>query len=558
MAGKRDIEAASAYVRLYTRGNEWAKGLKSAGKSLEDFGTKINAMSIRLAAAGAALSAPIIASVKAYIDLGSELDDVSQRIGINVKALSELRYAADLTGSNITDLEKAFRKAGIATDKEFEKIADAIAAIEDPAERTAAAMKKFGKSGASLVPLLSMGSKGIQQFREQAEFLGLSMTGEQAAGAAALGDSLDILLKSIQRLSFEIGAALQPALQDLAAWTVAAIKSAVKWISENKEAVVVVAKVAAGTLVAAGAMTAFGTSVLIAGVSLKAMGVALGAVTSAFALLRTIATLSVFSIVNPLNVALALLGGLAAYGLYASGIIKKLGEMFSAAGALMQKTWAGFLAAIASGDLELAGEIAIGSIEVLWETAIISMSEVWDEFVSYLSEGRFAIDMFKGIEDAFEYSLGGMRLAWAEFANFFGFDTDIENNKAKIFAGMAQGLGQNEDTAAFFRARLPAKGERPPNAALEARRMQLSDKIQELADNVQKAGTLPGVAALTLPGLPTSNMAGALGGGTKTAGIFQAGAVRSLGVENIQQQIAKNTAETAANTKRFVHIGKFK
>jgi hypothetical protein len=52
-------------------------------------------------------------------------------------------------------------------------------------------------------------------------------------------------------------------------------------------------------------------------------------------------------------------------------------------------------------------------------------------------------------------------------------------------------------------------------------------------------------------------MAGSLGG-NKTAGIFQASAVRSLGVESIQQQIAKNTAETAANTKRFVHIGKFK
>lgn len=94
------------------------------------------------------------------------------------------RAAADAAGGNAT-AASAFTKLGVAvTDSTghvrngqelFLAVADGLKAIENPAERAAAAQDIFGRQAAKLIPLLAQGSEGINGFIAQAQQMGLVM-----------------------------------------------------------------------------------------------------------------------------------------------------------------------------------------------------------------------------------------------------------------------------------------------------------------------------------------------------------------------------------------------
>ncbi len=110
----RYIEAASAYVRLYTKEPNGRRDSIRAGEQLTDFGQRINGLAKKLAIAGGAIAAPLVASIKAYVDLG--LNCKTYLIGLEFKSMHYLSYVSqpDQSGSNITSLEKALRKMQVA------------------------------------------------------------------------------------------------------------------------------------------------------------------------------------------------------------------------------------------------------------------------------------------------------------------------------------------------------------------------------------------------------------------------------------------------------------
>jgi len=98
---------------------------------------------------------------------------------------------------------------------QFKPIADQIAAIGNPTERAAAAVKVFGRNGTDLMPMLLQGSDGISRWEARARALGVVMNGEAAAGAhrfsQLLGDLNDVLQSGVR----VIGDALIPYLTGL-------------------------------------------------------------------------------------------------------------------------------------------------------------------------------------------------------------------------------------------------------------------------------------------------------------------------------------------------------
>ncbi len=440
MSKGRDIEAASAYVRLYTKGGEWSKGLHRAGEQLTDFGQRINGLAKKLAIAGGAIAAPLVASIKAYVDLGSELQDVSDRVGIQVDALSELRFAADQSGSNITSLEKALRKMqvviaeaangsksaqqalaalgleskdfiGLSADQQFEKIADALAAIPDTGDRIATAMDLMGKSAAELMPLFDQGAAGIRALRQQAKDLGLSIDPDQAANAEALGDAFSIVGKVVYRLAFAIGNALGPATKEIAAWITKLVTTAREWVDQNQQAVIAIAKLALGIFIAAGAFATVGGAIQFVGFSLFGLAAITKAVSMAFFVLGKGATLAIATLTSPIGIAVALVAGLAGYVLYASGALSTLAQGWSVLGETANTAWSGLVAAIAGGDLALAGEIAMTALEVTWLQVTTSLREAWLQFVDYLYQPwQAAVDW---ITDALVNGFYGIQSVWA-------------------------------------------------------------------------------------------------------------------------------------------------
>lgn len=185
--------------------------------------------------------------VKGAIDSADALAKLSQRTGVAVEDLSTLRHAAKLTDTSLEGIAKSlnilsrnmfdarkgsgeaatlFQKLGIATtnaDGSLRKatdvmaeVADLFAAMPDGADKTALAMRLFGRAGAELIPLLNAGSRGIREMTEEARRLGLEISTETARAAEQFNDDLTRLKSSAIAFGGGVVEGLVPALSMLA------------------------------------------------------------------------------------------------------------------------------------------------------------------------------------------------------------------------------------------------------------------------------------------------------------------------------------------------------
>jgi hypothetical protein len=177
------------------------------------------------------------AIAKGAINAADNMNDVRQKTGVSVEQLSKFQQAAEKSGTslegvssamvklnrNLATDNKAASKAlddlGISatdasgnlksTDQVMLEVADAFAKMPDGAEKSAAAMALFGKSGADLIPLLNGGRESIESLRA-------TMTGEFAAGADALNDKIATIQTRFAEVGIKIGTAVMPAFSALA------------------------------------------------------------------------------------------------------------------------------------------------------------------------------------------------------------------------------------------------------------------------------------------------------------------------------------------------------
>jgi hypothetical protein len=95
-------------------------------------------------------------------------------------------------------------------------LADAFAAMPDGAEKSALAVKLFGKSGVELIPFLNQGRAGIEQLKQKFKELGLEISGDTARAAEKFNDTLDTVKQALQGIAMKVAEAALPALQRLA------------------------------------------------------------------------------------------------------------------------------------------------------------------------------------------------------------------------------------------------------------------------------------------------------------------------------------------------------
>ena len=247
MASSSAIEAARAFVRIFADDSQLKKtllGLRSTvGAAMSGIGK------VGMAVGGAAIASGVglvasgftaaAASVWRFVDAGAGLQDVADRTGASTEALSQLRYAAEQSGSNLEAVEKGMRKLGDVTtqaaggsksaaaalesvglsasqlmsmsvEDRFLAVAEGISKIEDPAAQASVAMDLLGKSGADLVPMMADGAKGIAALMAEADQLGMTITGPQAEAAAAFDDSWQRLLATLRNAGNVIAVAVIP------------------------------------------------------------------------------------------------------------------------------------------------------------------------------------------------------------------------------------------------------------------------------------------------------------------------------------------------------------
>lgn len=213
----------------------WASKLTSGFGGV---GTAIAGLGIGAAAAGFG------AFVRSNMESVDSLSKLSAKLGITTEALGGLKYAGDLAnvpletlGAGIAKMSKNLGEAvngsssaqatfdslglsftelaSMAPDAAFAKIADRLNQIENPAQRTAAIMDVFGKSGLELNGVLSLGSEGIATYSKEAEKLGLIFSGIEGREVEAANDSITTLLKLVTALGQRVAIEVAPFIRQL-------------------------------------------------------------------------------------------------------------------------------------------------------------------------------------------------------------------------------------------------------------------------------------------------------------------------------------------------------
>lgn len=223
------------------------KSGESAAKGADAVTAKYRQMGMIVGAAMAGAAVALGAFVKSQINAADAASKTAQQIGVNIKSLTALQHAADLSGvshqsladslakfnrsiSEASQLSKsasqAFADLGVnindsngtlkTTETLLLEVADQFAKYENSATKTAMAQELFGRSGAALIPLLNQGSKGIQDMMKQAELLGLVIDQKTATAAENFNDSLSVLQAATVGIARQVVAELAPAMNEIA------------------------------------------------------------------------------------------------------------------------------------------------------------------------------------------------------------------------------------------------------------------------------------------------------------------------------------------------------
>lgn len=188
--------------------------------------------------------------VEGQIEAGAQLKVTADRLGTTTDELQAMQLAAGEAGvgaealttglrflnRNIAEANKGggdaaalFRKMGISLKDSVTKearpagdvlgdLADHLAEIKDPAEKTEIAMKLLGRGGAELIPLLNRGGEAFDEARKSMQELGGGMSSEfveQAHEAEAANVRLTFAMTGLKS---NIALAVLPSVEKLVEW----------------------------------------------------------------------------------------------------------------------------------------------------------------------------------------------------------------------------------------------------------------------------------------------------------------------------------------------------
>jgi hypothetical protein len=225
----------SGFTRTLSRLQTIQSGIGRVGKRLADgvgAGLRDSLQGANLAGLIGAAAAPIAAGLSSVTDeIGAiigKADSLSKLRVLDPVTYQRLAIAAGKVDANIGDVEKAtlslnkslnatelpknFAKAldaaGISAEQlkalkpeeQFRLIADAVAAVPDPAQQAALSVQLLGASGAKLAPLLKQGGDAIKALGDTAQAQGRIINQESIDAAAAINDSLDSMKEPLEGL----------------------------------------------------------------------------------------------------------------------------------------------------------------------------------------------------------------------------------------------------------------------------------------------------------------------------------------------------------------------
>jgi len=234
---------------MVTLGADTAAFQQDMGRAGQTAKTEFEKITDGAKAMGAALAAAftldaIKDGVLQAVNFADAMGDMAARTGQSVESLTAMGYAAQFSGSNVetysAGIEKLsdniasaaagndaaaqmFGRLGVSvrdangqirdSNQVLLDLADKVAAMQSPAEKTAAVMDLFGKTaGPELLQLLNQGKDGITALTAEAQQMGAVISTETAEQAGQFNDALDRAKIASNGLFLTIGKEVLPVL----------------------------------------------------------------------------------------------------------------------------------------------------------------------------------------------------------------------------------------------------------------------------------------------------------------------------------------------------------
>lgn len=413
------------------------RGLNAVTAKLSGFSKTVLAIGGGLTAAGASITAPLLAALPFYADTGKQLDLVAQKTGLTVGLLSQLKFEVTDIGPGLEGLQKGmgklsqkmaeasqgnkaaiaeFQQLGISSadllkaspDQRLNMVADALARIPDVGMRSAAALALLGKGGVELLPLLSRGAAGLQALRDKAAALGEGATDASVAKAKAVADAYDDfgrVWKSIPKAA--AGAIAEPMTRWMNWMTGAGV--AVKTFVKEHQSLIATA------FTVGKVFTTVGSVFLAFAAAQKAVAVLQSPLTK---MLASAASSGMAFLASPVGLATAaLVAGVAAWAMYTESgqaAVAKVREAFGPLAETVTGTVAGVKDALAAGDFTLAAQIAGTGLKLGFLQGMSGLGEMVTQLFGASADGiaDLASDAIQGNWSAVIEDMGIM---WANY-----------------------------------------------------------------------------------------------------------------------------------------------
>lgn len=406
-----DVRAGGAFVEVSLR-DRLSQSLAGVKKKFEAFAKFSSKIGIGLFGAGATGAAAIGKLFGDALDRGNEFQTLAEKFGTTTEKVSALAYAfktagvpVEQFGDSLKDFsaklsqaadgnDDTFSRLGLSArelmnlplDEQFARIADAIAAVQNPADQSRMAMEIFGGAGEDLLPTLKKGRAGLAEMGVEASRVGEIMSGETAKKAQDASRSIGTAWTSIKSVALAVGEALldnTDVIKEVAGWVVNIAKTSREWVAENKEVVTTVAMVTAGVAAAGAALIALGVA---GGVASAAMAGIATAVVIVKALVAAFAGL-----LGPVGLVTAGVAALIALWVTQTdsgqAFVSNLGDGLSAMADRAKKAFSGIKAALSSGDLRTAGRIALLGLELEFAKGVAGLMPIWNGFKDFFVDG---------------------------------------------------------------------------------------------------------------------------------------------------------------------------
>jgi len=199
-----------------------ARASGATGGFRDQLGSVGNVLGLGFAGGVGVAAGAVGAFVGELLRTADELDTLSNISGASAEALQEWGYIARESGGSAEDVADAFREMqlriseaaalgsgpavdaldligvslehlrGLRPDQQFEILRDAIASVEDPAQRLFAAEELLGGASERLTAVLSATGDEFARVREEAQRLGVQLSNEEV-------DRLDEYEKKLER-----------------------------------------------------------------------------------------------------------------------------------------------------------------------------------------------------------------------------------------------------------------------------------------------------------------------------------------------------------------------